>query len=372
MGKIVVKYLVTKRVCGKDRWYWRPKPQYFVGGEWSPCPLKCVRVGISGKAEDALREAEELNAELKRWREEGGFIKRRTAHGTLQWLSEEYYKDEMYTALADSSRKQYRLVLETIVLPVFGDIPCSKITRQQARLFYHSLIKTPRTAEYAIMVTRRLLHFGRNIGIVTENPFTEMGIKKRRRREQVWNPGQIDAFLGKALEMGKHSMWLAMTIASTLGTDRGTTRLLPWTSYNGSSLRFSRSKTGAKITIPLAAVPHVKTALDSAQRKSMQIITSEATNRPYTGYNFNAVFRRVADEAGVPRDLQFKDLRRTAVSKLHRAGCTVPEIASITGWSIANCHDIIRHYFTDTEETAGNALVKLQIKTNCENSKSRK
>jgi hypothetical protein len=71
------------------------------------------------------------------------------------------------------------------------------------------------------------------------------------------------------------------------------------------------------------------------------------------------VFREVADDAGIPKDLQFKDLRRTAVGKLHKAGCEILEIAAIVGWTPAYCTQIIRHYFTDTGETAGNAIEKL-------------
>lgn len=367
MGKINVKYFVTKKVNGKEIWYWQPKRTYFVGGEWKRCPLKPVR--LRGKIEDAIREAEEFNTELKMWRD-GEQLKKQAISGTFHWLTLEYYKDEMYTGLADSTRRAYREILNANVLPVFGDIPCSKITRQHARAFYNSLIETPRTAEYAVMVARRVLHFGRNIGIISENPFTEMGIKKKRKRENVWLPEQIEGFLQKALEMKRPSMWVAMKIASTLGTDRSTTRLLHWESYDGENLSYSRNKTGVKMKIPLASIPHVKEAIDSVKQASPHIVTSEATSRGYGAYNFNDVFRRIADAAGIPRELQFKDLRRTAVGNLHRAGCTVPEIASVTGWSIGNCHEVIRHYFTDTAETAGNALEKLRLRSEDQKPKS--
>jgi integrase len=59
-------------------------------------------------------------------------------------------------------------------------------------------------------------------------------------------------------------------------------------------------------------------------------------------------------------DLHFHDLRGTAVIRLAIAGCTVPEIASITGHSLKDVEQILdAHYLGGRDELAESAVLKL-------------
>jgi len=366
VGKIRIKYLVIKRSKRRDLYYWQPKQSYLILGQWVKCPFPAQRIAReSGKLEDACIEAAKLNEHLQAWR--AGEVKsREPIKGSVHWLATKYYQDEMYLVLSAKSQKEYRRQLEKNILPVFEDIPCEKVSRQQARAFYHELRHKPRDAQYAVMVARRLFHFGRNIGVVAENPFTEMGVKKPKLRELLWSDEQIEAFKTSALVMNRRSMWLTMVIGATIGTDTSTTRLLAWENYDGKTLRFSRRKTGVRVAIPLQNLPSLNKALNTTKINQEgggqnEIIINEITGKAYTEFNFNHVFREVADSAGIPKDLQFKDLRRTAVVKLALAGCTNLEIASFTGWEPKYCEQIIKHYLPTNSEVAGNAIEKLLL-----------
>ena len=60
----------------------------------------------------------------------------------------------------------------------------------------------------------------------------------------------------------------------------------------------------------------------------------------------------------------FHDFRGTAVTRLVRAGCTVPEIASITGHSLKEVTSILEaHYLLLDEQVGINAIRKLERKT---------
>jgi hypothetical protein len=61
-------------------------------------------------------------------------------------------------------------------------------------------------------------------------------------------------------------------------------------------------------------------------------------------------------------DRRFQDLRRTAVVRLAEAGCTVPEIASISGHDIDYCQRIIDTYLPRTRKLAAAAIEKLEGK----------
>ena len=60
------------------------------------------------------------------------------------------------------------------------------------------------------------------------------------------------------------------------------------------------------------------------------------------------------------QDLHFHDLRGTAVTRLALSGCTVPQIAAITGHSSRDVDAILEaHYLGGRLELAEQAIVKL-------------
>lgn len=94
-------------------------------------------------------------------------------------------------------------------------------------------------------------------------------------------------------------------------------------------------------------------------RTSTQVVVSEATDRPYRVNHFSHLFAEVRERAGIRADLQYRDLRRTAVVRLARAECTVPEIAAITGHTLASAQQIIETYLPPDSEVARGAIAKL-------------
>ena len=102
---------------------------------------------------------------------------------------------------------------------------------------------------------------------------------------------------------------------------------LPWSAYDGTHIRLRQSKTGARVSIPVGAP--LKAALDTAAKHGPIVLTS-TDKRPWTGDGFRASWGKAQAKAGV-LGLTFNDLRGTAVTRLALAGCTEPEIATITG-----------------------------------------
>jgi integrase len=133
---------------------------------------------------------------------------------------------------------------------------------------------------------------------------------------------------------------------------------LGWTQYDGASVRLRQSKTGKLIAVP--AVAELRQTLDTAPRTAATMVVSETTGRPYSEGNFTHLFREVADAAKLPGALQFRDLRRTAVVFLAEAGCSVPEIAAITGHSLRTATQILETYLPRNTTMARNAITRLE------------
>jgi integrase len=61
-------------------------------------------------------------------------------------------------------------------------------------------------------------------------------------------------------------------------------------------------------------------------------------------------------------DVTFHDLRGTAVTRLAKAGCSVAEIASLTGHALKNAQAILdTHYLGGHLELAEAAMAKLEV-----------
>ena len=71
---------------------------------------------------------------------------------------------------------------------------------------------------------------------------------------------------------------------------------------------------------------------------------SEATGQPYRVDHFSHLFAQVREMSGVRADLQYRDLRRTAVVRLARVGCTTSQIAAITGHTLVSANQILEVY----------------------------
>ena len=93
------------------------------------------------------------------------------------------------------------------------------------------------------------------------------------------------------------------------------------------------------------------------ERRSLLILTTP-TGRAWTKRYFNEHWFEAEKAAGIT-DLHFHDLRGTAITMLAEAGCTVPEIASVTGHSFKHVTHILEVYLSRTRALADAAIVKL-------------
>jgi integrase len=133
---------------------------------------------------------------------------------------------------------------------------------------------------------------------------------------------------------------------------------LPWSAYDGSTIRLRQSKTSARVEIPVGAP--LKTALDVATKHGPIILTS-TDKRPWTPDGFRASWGKACKKAGIS-DVTFNDLRGTAVTRLALVECSEAEIATITGHSLRDVSSILdAHYLHRDIELARSAINKLEM-----------
>ena len=139
---------------------------------------------------------------------------------------------------------------------------------------------------------------------------------------------------------------------------------LPWSAYDGATIRLLQSKSvrrGAqpvRVVIPVGAP--LKAALDATKKHGPIILTRPISGRGRrTGSGRRGV--RPAERAGIT-GVTFNDLRGTAVTRLALVDCTEAQIAAITGHSLRDVRSILdAHYLHRDPELARAAIHKLEM-----------
>lgn len=357
-----VPYLVEKSHKGKLYRYWQPKSKYLVAGEMHKCPFPSYKfspIAISDKDNtlgDVIMKCDELYRQLEKWRS-GGETKLTHDHGTVGWLITEYKKDERFTRLESTTQKTYLLYFEKLM--EISDLPVSGITRMDAREIYKSYVDGSTTAGKLAQHSRILFNFGKDIGLITINPWEDMRIPKPKARQTIIPKEIIEQAVIKANEMGLTSIGRSIMLGYHAGQRPGDIRLLPRNNYDGKWLTVSQNKTKAKVFIPVYKLPELKKALDGISQDSILFLHEERTGNPYSKDMLCRRVREVFIAAGIGSEYQFRDLRRTAVVRLAEAGCEIPEICAITGHKLKEATQILEVYLPRTRRMAENALDKV-------------
>jgi integrase len=279
--------------------------------------------------------------------------------GKLLSLLQGYQASQDFLGLRERTRADYIKQIEKIEQK-FGDAPVKALADPRTRGIFMDwrdelALRSKRQADYAWTVLARVLSWAKDRGKITVNPCERGGrVYHGTRVDFVWSVEDEAAFL----EHAPAHLHLPLLLALWTGQRQGDLLRLPWSAYNGASIRLRQSKTGARVEIPVGAP--LKVALDAAKRHGPIMLTSTDA-RPWTPDGFRASCRKACKKAAIA-GITFNDLRGTAVTRLALVGCTEAEIATITGHSLRDVRSILdAHYLHRDIELARSAITKLEM-----------
>lgn len=208
-----------------------------------------------------------------------------------------------------------------------------------------------------------ILAWAAHRGKISKNPLERPGkLYKGSRRESVWSDADEEKYLAAVPEYLK----LPLLLGIWTGQREGDLLALNWANYDGSHIRLKQAKTGRHVAIPVAR--ELKTALEKekARLQAAGIYSPERTvlltsrGTAWSEGGFRASWNKKRKSAGI-EGVTFHDLRGTAVTRLALAGCSVPEIAAITGHALNEVESILeRHYLSRDIRLGNSAMAKLE------------
>jgi integrase len=244
-----------------------------------------------------------------------------------------YRASSEFTSRSPKTQKDYRRYLKMIE-DEFGSMPLAVVQDRRARgefkAWRDKFAATPRKADYAWTILARVLAVAKDRGLIAVNVCERGGrLYEADRAEIIWQAEHIVAFCNIASD----ELQFALLLALWTGQRQADVLRLAWAQYDGSHIRLRQGKTKKRVVIPVGAP--LKIALDARKpEKAEGTILRNTFGRQWTSDGFRASWGKAFDRAKLAdAGLHFHDLRGTAVTRLALSGCTVPQIAAITGHS---------------------------------------
>lgn len=280
--------------------------------------------------------------------------------GTFQAWINEYQRLPAFAALRPATRAGYIRRIKLIEAE-FGAMPQAVLSDPRVRgdlLDWRDKLgaTSAREADYCFAVLGAICAWLHDRRRIPENPCRRPGrLYKASRAQSVWTDAEVKVLLAHA----SPAVALPCLIAIWTGQREGDILGLTWSAFDGAALRFVQGKTGRAMVIPCAAP--LRSALEAAKagRKAVTICTN-SRGKPWTLDGFKTSFGKAKVAAKI-EGRTFHDFRGTAVTHLALAGCTVPEIATITGHSLKDVEVILdRHYLHRDKGMGESAIAKLE------------
>jgi integrase len=274
----------------------------------------------------------------------------RTTPGSFSALVVAYYASTEFKRLAPATQRQRRSVLER--LRTITTTPLHGLERRHIEALMGA--RTPEAANVLLKTLRTMFEFAVRVGMLDANP--TLGVRRARVRSDGWHAWSEEEIAQYEAHhpLGSKAR-LALALLLYTAQRRQDVVKLGWQHVRGNSIALRQAKTGRSLLVPIA--PALAEALASVPRGNLTFLTDQY-GKAYTSDALGHTFRRWCRAAGLPEACRAHGLRKAAARRLAEAGCTVHEIAAVTGHASLK---EVAHYTraVDQEQLAERAMNKL-------------
>jgi integrase len=318
----------------------------------------------------AVAKAHDLNSKLETYRRARNGIKPVLATiipMTVGFLVRQFEASPKFARYSRVTRQDYSNIYRNAETQfvndqrMFGDVKLSEVTKQLAYSVYEQNVidHGHDSANKTISACRVAFRYGMlKFAEITFNPFSQLDKLTSPPRRQRWSDQQLISFMKSAEELGYPSVGRCALMCMEMVQRPGDILSLKWGAYDerDRTWHIRQSKRGALVHIP--ETDRLRIALAAARQLAgkrfagdvgEKLVCPTVTGKRWHRRNFTKTARRIARAAGLPDDLQIRDLRRTGATEGASAGATPAELMAVGGW--AN-QASIRPYLVQTVEQA--------------------
>jgi integrase len=252
----------------------------------------------------------------------------RSAARSLSDVIERYYRSTTWASLAESSQKARRNVLERF-RGQHGDRLISEkaFRREHVKAIIEAKNSTPEAGKFLLKMIRALMKVAIEDGLRETDP--TFGIKPVHRKSDghhTWTNDEIEQFRDKFPTDTQPR--LAFELLLNTGQRLSDVARMGRQHIKDGRVEVRQGKTKTTLAIPIH--PDLHAVLRSCKRDNMTFVIT-AYGKPRTSKGFGNWFAECIEKAGLPTRCVTHGLRKASARRLAEVGCTVHEIAAITG-----------------------------------------
>lgn len=279
--------------------------------------------------------------------------KRTATAYSVAHLIEEYLAGADFAKLADASQRLYRIQLAKAA-KVLGEFPVNDLHPADVRAAIEAERLPPATANAFVSAITALYAWARRHGKTELRPTAAID-REKIGTHQPWP----EATLKAGLESDDDEVRLGVHLLYFTGQRIGDVCGMRWNHISDGAVEVRQEKTGKRITVPLHS--QLWTELQRTPKRGLTILADE-NGKPFRTQRLRRLlqaFTKALGDETVPHGL-----RKNAVNSLLMAGCTIAEVASITGQTF----QMVEHYAKDIEQKSMSkaAMLKFERRTQSE------
>jgi integrase len=226
--------------------------------------------------------------------------------------------------LSPATQAKRRRILQNYIRD-FGHQPIASVTTDELTRVLAAM--TPGTREDLLKAIRGLMKSSVAQGLIKTDP--TVGIRMSRRKTDgyhTWTEDEIAQFEAHHRIGSKPRLAFALLLYTA--QRRGDVIRIGRQHIRDGILHLKQRKTGAELAIPVH--PDLREILEATPSDHLTFIVS-ALGKPFHPGAFSNWFSAACAAAGLPKGCSAHGLRKAACRRLAEAGCTVHQIAAISG-----------------------------------------
>ena len=289
---------------------------------------------------------------------------------SLQGVVDLYYASLDYRSLSPITQRDYKYCINALLGIQHGRIKFSvaKLTTirpPDAQYAYNQWAeKGVPWANHCQAVASKLWNWAISLGYAESNPFSKVSRRPHKPRNVVWSREDVTRFLETAYSRFQwRSVGLIVQMAYEWCQRLGDMANLTWDKYDFSTrvLKLEQSKRRSRVELPTSDELHemlVKQHQDLGHQPYVcprVYFNTIIGLTPYDKYALQQVARTIMDAAGLPKEYQIMDMRRTGTVEMVDAGVSLAQIMSVTGHQSPQS---VTPYLKNTLSSASSALSK--------------
>jgi integrase len=277
----------------------------------------------------------------------------RVVAGTVGAAVVGYLASGDFRALAASSQKKYRIVLNGLVRD-HAHRSLAVLERRNVVQMLNARAATPAAARDLLRGLRVIVQYAISIGIRDDDPTHGVRFKlPKSDGHRTWTEDDIAAFEAAYPVGTKQRLALALLLGTALRAC-DVVRIGRMHIRNGV-LRITQQKTGRPVAIPITSeLANIINA--SAPSEHLTFLINDI-GRSFTAHYFSKQFICWCERIGL-KGLSAHGLRKAVCRRMAEAGCSANEIAAITGH--ATLEEVARYTrAADQERMARNAIRRM-------------